>query len=48
MMLLAYFVGDVGRKWIEADMIACPARTLESRTFAAAIGAACASAQLVA
>jgi hypothetical protein len=47
MMLCAYFVG-AGWKRIEADMIAGPARTLEGRTFPAAIGAACAGTQLVA
>jgi hypothetical protein len=45
---IAYFVGDVGRKWIEADMIAGPAPPLEGRTFSAASNTACASTQLVA
>jgi hypothetical protein len=48
MNLLACFVGDARREWIEANMIAGPAWTLEGRTFSAAGGAACASAQLVA
>jgi hypothetical protein len=48
MMLLAYFVGDADREWIKADVIAGPARALESRTFSAAGSAACASPQFVA
>jgi hypothetical protein len=47
-MLLAHFVGDAGRKWIKADVIAGPARALEGCTFPAARGTACANAQSVA
>jgi hypothetical protein len=47
-MLLTHFVRDAGREWIEADVIAGPTWTLEGRTFSAAGGAACATAQLVA
>jgi hypothetical protein len=32
---------DAGRKWIEANMVACPAWMLDGRTFAAATSAAC-------
>ena len=42
------FVGDIGRKRIETDMISGPAWTLERRTFPAAGGAACASTQFIA
>jgi hypothetical protein len=47
-MVESAFVGDAGRKWIEANMIAGPAWTLEGRAFSAATGAACAGTQLVA
>src|SRR5438876_4146154 len=39
LLTVAHLVGDFRRKWIEADMIACPARTLEGRAFPDAIGA---------
>jgi hypothetical protein len=47
-MLFAHFVGDAGRERIKAEIVACPARTLEGGTFPAAMGAACAGTQLVA
>jgi hypothetical protein len=47
-MLLAHFVGDAGREWIKADVIAGPAWPLEGCTFSAAISTACAGAQFVA
>jgi hypothetical protein len=47
-MLLAHFVGDAGRQWIEAGMIADPAWPLKGRTFSAAGGAACAGTQFIA
>ena len=45
---LRYARSFAGRKRIEADMIAGPAWTLESRILVAAIGTASASTQLVA
>jgi len=47
-MLFAHFVGDAGRERIEADIVACPARTLECRAFPTTTGAACMGTQLVA
>ena len=44
----SFAAGHIGRKWIEADVVARPAGTLEARTFLAATRAACTSAQLVA
>jgi len=48
MMLLAYFGGDLRWKWMEADMITCPAWTLEGRAFSAATSTARAGTQFVA
>jgi hypothetical protein len=47
-MLLAHFVGDVGRKRIEADVVAGPAWPPECRTFPAAASATGRRAQSVA
>ena len=47
-IIVAHLVATSGRKRIEADVIACPAWTLEGRTFRPAGGAACAGAQFVA
>jgi hypothetical protein len=47
-MLLAHFIGDAGRKRLEADMIAGPAWVLEGCAFGTAVRATCANAQSVA
>jgi hypothetical protein len=39
---------DAGRKWVKANMIACPAGTLQGRAFSAAPSTACAGTQFVA
>jgi hypothetical protein len=48
MMLLACLVGEAGREWIEADIIAGPAWPLESRAFSTAARAPCADPQFIA
>jgi hypothetical protein len=47
-IIVTHLVGAAGRKRIEADIIAGPAWSLESGTFSAATGAACAGTQFVA